>query len=121
MKLSKDQVRVLAKKIANEINEENEKIVKKHNDPIINSKKYIEFETINKDVLKLKELYEKFEIIPDYTLRSAISIIKKKSFDLKELDRVYHTSLEDEIVLMTIDSPDMETVIKKLTEKYIKK
>jgi hypothetical protein len=124
MKLSKTQTHSLAKKIFNEINE----AIKLKKEAFIESKEFKiklskEMDKY-KPAIKLVEsgLLESFRI-PDYyyTIRSLEDIEKGCELILinsLDLQTVYYGEIENEIVLATIDCPDLETIVSSIKSKY---
>ena len=82
MKLSKQQVEAIAAKIKKNVVEP----INQHNNAIRNSVEYTDFENINKDCLKLKELLADKNV--DYQINQIISKIKNDYFNLVSHDHI---------------------------------
>ena len=115
MKLNKQQISALAKKITTEINSP----IKKHNKAIMDSEEYTNFFETCPDCIELSRIQEKYDL-SDYNIRSMQSRIRNYFFDSK-LIKEYNISsskVEEDIIIETIEDVSVEELINKLIEKY---
>ena len=116
MKLSKQQVEAIASKIKKQVVDP----INHYNSEIRNSKEYIDFETTNKDCIKLKTLLANYSV--DYKINQIISKIKNDYFK----DRFISTpnfgydniDIINDIILGTIEYDNLDELINSLSEKY---
>ena len=116
MKLSKQQVEAIASKIKKNVVEP----INRHNDNIKNSFEYVEFEKLNKDCLKLKELLSIYNA--DYQLNQIICKIKSDYFKDKLIllpNFGYdNCDIINDIIIGTIEYENLEELINGLSKKY---
>lgn len=115
MKLNKQQISALAKKITTEINAP----VKKHNKAIMDSEEYINFFETCPDCIELSRLEEKYNL-DDYNIRSMQGRIRSYFFGprfIKEYN-ISSSKVEEDIIIETIEDVSVEELINRLIEKY---
>lgn len=115
MKLNKQQISALAKKITTEINAP----IKKHNNSIIDSEEYTNFFETCPDCIELSRIKEKYDL-NEHTIHSIQSKIRSYSFDSKFMKEynIYSCKVEEDIIIETIEDISVEELINKLIEKY---
>ena len=115
MKLNKQQISALAKKITTEINAP----VKKHNKAILDSEEYINFFETCPDCIELSRIKEKYSL-DDYNIRSMQGRIRNYFFGPRFI-KEYNISLskvEEDIIIETIEDVSVEDLVNRLIEKY---
>lgn len=113
IKLSNQQVLALVSKIKNELSAP----IKEHNQKIFDSEEYKNFITTNEDCILYKSLSQKYKF--DY-LESRLETIRKTHFkdSLRDLPYIPDRDIENEIILATIDSENLQSLIKSVSEKF---
>lgn len=114
MKLNKQQISALAKKITTEINAP----IKKHNKAIIDSEEYTNFFETCPDCIELTRIKEKYKL--GYNIRSMQNIIRNYFFGSKFIKEynISSSKVEEDIIIETIKDVSVEELINKLIEKY---
>lgn len=115
MKLNKQQISALAKKITTEINAP----VKKHNKAIMDSEEYTNFFETCPDCIELSRIKEKYDL-SENTIHSIQNRIRICFFDSKFMKEynIYSCKVEEDIIIETIEDVSVEELINKLIEKY---
>lgn len=115
MKLNKQQISALAKKITTEINAP----IKKHNKAIMDSEEYINFFETCSDCIELSKMKEKYNL-NDYDIRFIQNNIRNYFFDSKFIKEynISSSKVEEDIIIETIEDVSVEELINKLIEKY---
>ena len=116
MKLSKQQIEAIASKIKKNVVEP----INQHNDDIRNSVEYTDFESINKDCVKIRSLLDNYNV--DYQINQIISKIKSDYFKDKLISPpsfgYNNCDIINDIILGTIEYDNLEELINNLSEKY---
>ena len=125
MKLTNQQVTALASKIKEEIIQP----FKDYNENIYNSKEYQNFISEDKDCKELLKIANKYPTknpsrysssSVENEIRSAMNEIKDYYFDdkLKKVPYINLSSVEDEIILGTIDCEGLDKLIETVKSKF---
>jgi len=120
MKLSNAQVAALANKIVCHYRETVVAPLVKKNEEIKKSDEYVNFEKNDPDCKIISELIKKYDTA-SYKGNDLIAAIKTKFFEsrLEKINVISCDFVEQEIHLQTIDSNDLETLIAKVSAKFI--
>ena len=116
IKLTNQQISALTSKIYNDL----EQPILEYNKLILNSKEYKNFESTNNDCIILDEIKNKYNF-DDYHFDNIKSQIKNKYFEDKiQSNNIRKSDIEQEIVLATIESENLQTLIKIVSQKFTK-
>ena len=117
LKLNKVQMEALARKISTEIKAE----AIANNKAITDSEEYKKFCEVDKECLLVKELFDKYHF-DVYYCNAILNRIKSCNFEnrLIAVPSVHEEEILDDIIIETIECDDLDTLIKKITQKYKK-
>lgn len=116
IKLTNQQVAALSSKIYDDLIQP----IREHNKLILNSKEYENFESTNNDCIILDEIKNKYNL-DNYNFNNIKSQIKNKYFkDKLQSYNITKSDIEQEIVLATIESKDLQSLIEIVSQKFAK-
>ena len=115
IKLSKVQIEALASKIISDI----KRPVIEYNKSIENSDEYKLFFERNEDCIQLTQICKKYDL-DDYEIKrlknNIRSLIFKDAF--KSVPSLSQGAVEQEIILMTIESEDLSKLVEQVSLKF---
>ena len=115
IKLSKVQIEALASKIISDI----KRPVIEYNKSIENSDEYKLFFERNEDCIELQRIQKKYKL-DSYDINRLQGYIRTKEFEgkFKPVPHVNQGAVETEIILMTIESEDLNKLIEAVSNKF---
>lgn len=116
IKLTNQQIAALTSKIYSDLAQP----IREHNKSILNSEEYKNFESTNNDCIILDEIKNKYNLA-DYNFDIIKSQIKNEYFkDKMQSNNISKPNIEQEVVLATIESEDLQTLIEIVSKKFAK-
>lgn len=115
IKLSKVQIEALASKIISDI----KRPVIEYNKSIENSDEYKLFFERNEDCIQLTQICKKYDL-DDYELKRLKNNIRFLTFKnaFKSVPSLSQGAVEQEIILMTIESEDLSKLVEQVSLKF---
>ena len=115
IKLSKTQIEALAVKIISDI----KRPVIEYNKSIENSDEYKLFFERNEDCIQLTQICEKYNF-DDYEIKRLKNNIRYLTFKdaFKDVPSLSQGAVEQEIILMTIESEDLSKLVEQVSLKF---
>lgn len=122
VRLTKTQIQALATEIAEEINVEIKKENKKITQEVLNSS---DVKIIQKKLDKIKQEIQLFlnmiEDLPEISIQEYhLTAIKNLNLTIRATKlTISPKSIEDKIILATIEAKDLDSIIEKVKQKYL--
>lgn len=113
--MNKMQIKALANKIVSEVKDYHKKI-RKENDNKIEKEL-----NKNKDYKKVLEIFDKYNIgeYPKTITRNRIKSTISENLNLSKIKDISLNSVEDEIIIKTIESSNINEIVENIKSKYL--
>ena len=119
-KLNRTEISVLAKKISEEINSENQKKKEALLKAYKPSAKFVEFtKTLQTAQKACSKIYKAIGYRITIDIKDLQQRFIAKELNLERFGRVWYNELEDEIILAQVECPDLNAVIEQIKQKHL--